>query len=195
MGTTTTNYAFYKPDPTEFVDVVAQLNDNMDDIDTQLKRVDDAATQPPRVKVVQSNGNPTNLINANWTDVTFNSGTEIFDTHNFHNNAANTEQFVIPSDGSYRVSGKGSIVQNATGSRGIRWLRNGTPVPGTEVMMAAAPDAATGVASAVTTIPCVAGDILKMQMYQSSGANRDTFVGAGDTHLHTFAEIVKVAAT
>lgn len=45
MSTLTANYGFLKPDPTEFVDVVAQLNDNMDDIDTTIKALSDAATK------------------------------------------------------------------------------------------------------------------------------------------------------
>ena len=43
MSTGTLNYSFLKPDPTEFVNVVAQLNDNWDDVDTELFRVDGVA--------------------------------------------------------------------------------------------------------------------------------------------------------
>lgn len=43
MSTNTPNYQLLKPDPTENVNVVSQINDNYDTIDTELKRVDDVA--------------------------------------------------------------------------------------------------------------------------------------------------------
>lgn len=44
MGTTTTNYGFYKPDGSEFVDVMAQINANLDDIDATMAALDDFPT-------------------------------------------------------------------------------------------------------------------------------------------------------
>lgn len=195
MATTTTNYGLRKPATTDFITVGTDINDSMDTIDSNLKRVDNAATDPSRCKVTQSNGNPTSLTNADWTTITFASGIEDFDTAAFHDNSTNTDRLTIPSTGDYRVSGKVSAVQNATGSRGTRWTKNGTPVAGTEVMVAAAPDAPSGTPAATTVISCVAGDIIRLQGYQSSGGAINTFVGAGDTHPHTYAEIIKVSAT
>lgn len=43
MSTNTPNYQLLKPAPSENVNVVSQLNDNWDKIDTELKRVDDVA--------------------------------------------------------------------------------------------------------------------------------------------------------
>lgn len=46
MGTTTPNYALFKPDPDpitgDFVNVTTDINNNMDTIDTQLKSVSDS---------------------------------------------------------------------------------------------------------------------------------------------------------
>lgn len=42
MATSTTNYQLRKPAPADTVNVTTDISDNMDDIDTELKRVDDA---------------------------------------------------------------------------------------------------------------------------------------------------------
>lgn len=44
MATSTTNYALRKPATADNVIVLTDISDNMDDIDTELKRVDDLAT-------------------------------------------------------------------------------------------------------------------------------------------------------
>lgn len=196
MGTTTTNYAFYKPEGTEFVDVVDQLNDNLDSIDTNLKRVDDAATAPPRCKVHQVAGSLTTIPNNAWTPLTW-SGTdhEDYDTASIHDGASNTDRFTVPSNGSYQVSGKVAIAISGSGIRGTRWTKNGNIVPGS-VTIDAPPGASTitRVPTVTTTIACVAGDIIRLEAYQDSGGPLDTSVGsdAGDC---SFAEVRKVAAS
>lgn len=61
MATLTPNYGLRKPDPADTVNVATDLNTPYDTIDTQLKRVDDAAlaaTSPNRwVRVVSAAGN------------------------------------------------------------------------------------------------------------------------------------------
>jgi hypothetical protein len=42
MATTTPNYGFYKPATTEFVNVLTDLDNNWDTVDTQLKAVSDS---------------------------------------------------------------------------------------------------------------------------------------------------------
>lgn len=196
MGTTTTNYAFYKPAGTEFVDVVDQLNDNLDSIDTNLKRVDDAATNPPRCKVHQVSGSLTSLTNNAWTPVTW-SGTdhEDYDTASIHDGASNTDRFTVPSNGSYQLSGKGAITANATGVRGTRWTKNGTVIPGT-VVIDTPPGGGTvcRMPAVTTTVACVAGDIIRLELFQDSGGPIDTSVG-GDLGDTSFAEVRKVAAS
>lgn len=191
MGTSTAELNLYKPDDTELVDVETHLNDNMDKIDAFAADLNPLLT-PPRCKVHQSNGNHTELANADWTTITFPSGTTVFDVGNIHDSGANTDRLTIPEDGTYRVAGKVSVVQNDTGSRGTRWTKNTTPVPGTEVMLAAAPDAPSGIPAVTTLIDCVAGDIIRLQGYQSSGSPKNTYTAAGDTHVMTFMEIEKV---
>src|SRR5688500_12750202 len=44
MATSTTNYGLRKPASADNVIVLTDISDNMDDIDTELKRVDDNAT-------------------------------------------------------------------------------------------------------------------------------------------------------
>lgn len=196
MGTTTTNYAFYKPAGTEFVDVVDQLNDNLDSIDTNLKRVDDAATNPPRCKVHQVAGSLTTITNNTWTPITWaGTGHEDYDTASIHDGASNTDRFTVPSNGSYQVSGKVAIAISGSGIRGTRWTKNGSIVPGT-VHIAAPPGAGTvtRMPAATTTIACVAGDIIRLEAYQDSGGPLDTTEG-GDVGDTSFAEIRKVAAS
>lgn len=196
MATFTTNYSLRKPATTDFITVTTDVNDSMDTIDSNLKRVDDAATQPQRCRVHQIAGSLTSLTNNAWTPVTWaGAGHEDYDTANFHDPSTNTDRLTIPSNGSYQLSGKGAITANGTGVRGTRWTRNGTVIPGT-VTIDLPPGAGTvcRMPAVTTTVVCTAGDIVRFELFQDSGGAIDTSVG-GDAGDVSFAEIRKVAAS
>jgi hypothetical protein len=197
VATTTTNYSLRKPASSDVVNVTTDISDSMDTIDSNLKRVDDAATQPPRCRVHQIAGSLTTLTNNAWTPVTFAGvGHEDYDTASIHDPGSNTDRLTIPSNGSYQVSGKGAIDNaDADGVRGTRWTKNGTVVPGT-VIIDTPPVVGTvcRMPAVTTTIACIAGDIIRLEIYQDCGANIDTSVG-GDAGDVSFAEIRKVAAS
>ncbi len=196
MATTTTNYVLRKPAAADVVNVTTDISDSMDTIDSNLKRVDDAATAAPRCRVHQIAGSTTALANNAWTPVTWaGAGHEDYDTANIHDGAANTDRLTIPSNGSYQVSGKGAIDISGVGVRGTRWTKNGTVIAGT-VTIDAPPGAATicRMPAVTTDVACVAGDIIRFELFQDSGGVLNTTVGgdAGDT---SFAQIRKVAAS
>lgn len=196
MATTTTNYSLRKPASSDVVNVTTDISDSMDTIDSNLKRVDDAATAMPRCRVHQVAGSLTSLTNNDWTSVTWSgAGHEDYDTASIHDPSSNTDRLTIPSNGSYQVSGKGAITANATGVRGSRWTKNGTVVPGT-VIIDTPPGAGTvcRIPAVTTTIACTAGDIIRLQLFQDSGGAIDTSVG-GDAGDVSFAEIRKVASS
>lgn len=195
MGTLTPNYDLLKPATTDVINVETDINASMDTLDTELKRVDDLSTNPPRCRVHQITGSVTALANATWTNITF-TGTahEDYDTAAIHDGASNTDRLTIPSNGYYTMSGKGATATNGTGVRGSRWTKNGTVIPGTTVML---PTTGAGAVSrhpaATTTVPCLATDIIRLQLFQDSGGSLNTFADT-DPENATFAEIRKVSA-
>jgi hypothetical protein len=106
---------------------------------------------------------------------------EDYDTHLIHSTSVNTDQVVIPSgwDGIWKLAAGYAIAPNATGSRGARWTQNGTPFNNCGVMLpnTGAGTAFRGLAAPISPI-LSAGDIIRLELFQDSGGNLATSVGA-----------------
>jgi len=192
MGTLTPNYSLQKPAQTDVINVDTAINASMDTIDTNLKRVDDLATNPPRARAYQPSAIVTTLGNGAWTPITFTA--EDFDTSSIHNTAADTDRFVIPSNGAYQLAGKISYAANGTGVRGCRWTKNGTALSGSMIILPNTTVATPArIPAATMTANFIAGDIIRLEGFQESGGNLDT-LSAADTSSNSYAEIRKVAA-
>lgn len=63
MADTTVNYGLLLPDTDDFVTVGSQISDNLETIDTELKRVDDLASNPANItgKLWRTGGTPVAL--------------------------------------------------------------------------------------------------------------------------------------
>lgn len=111
---------------------------------------------------------------ASTTVLTFNS--ERFDTNTLHDTSTNTSRLTAPVTGLYTISGMVTFATNGTGRRQLRITLNGT----TDLAIAQFPgDATLPVRMNVQTIYHLsATDYVELRVYQDSGGNLDTVVGA-----------------
>ena len=111
------------------------------------------------------------LTTATWTSLTMD--VEDKDLANGHSTASNTSRYVVAIAGELQVEGGVAFAADATGVRGLRFAVNGVaPAQGRVVLP---PCAAGGTElSLCRTFPCVVGDYIELQAYQSSGGNLST---------------------
>lgn len=93
-----------------------------------------------------------------------------------HSTSTNISRYTARYPGWYRVSGGCSWAANATGIRLLRWLLNGSPVPGTDVLVNGVNGNTTRLATRSELIPLAEGDYLELGALQSSGGNLATVV-------------------
>ena len=106
---------------------------------------------------------------ATWTEVPWNDAdTEEFDTNNMHDINTNPSRITVQVAGKYLVFGYVKWAENATGSRYIRVLLNGT----TEICsIFLAKDSGGRWYAPITTVNQMAvGNYLELMGYQNSGA-------------------------
>lgn len=105
--------------------------------------------------------------NNTWTAINFDA--EDFDNYGGHDNSTNPDRYTVQKTGVYVLTGSGDLVQNATGTRGVRFTVNGTAVPGSAV----GPNAGASdlwSASISTVLSLTAGDIVRLEVLQVSTA-------------------------
>jgi hypothetical protein len=118
------------------------------------------------------------IANATWTNVALNS--EHFDTDAFHSTSVNNTRFTIPAGlgGYYLATANMAWQLNATGTRILRVLKNGTAVYFSPQIT---PSASNYVGLQMSlTLSGVATDYFEFAVYQSSGGNLDTTGGVTD---------------
>lgn len=113
---------------------------------------------------------------------TLNFDTEVYDTDGFHSLVTNTDRFTVQANlGSVvyvRLYASAVFNVNATGSRVLTFLKNGTNVAGLRGLNVGAAGTGTTDLSIVTPpIPATAGDYFQVQGYQDSGGNLDIVAG------------------
>ena len=176
MATSTTNYGFLKPDPSEVVNVQTQINDNLDDIDNELGRVSFHPVVRARQETVQS------IPHETWTS--FLCGVDDFDTHLMHDVVSNTSRFVCPATwgGYYLCSGNAWVAADVDGVRFTRWAKNGTVIDNTGLELSPTPSSALWGGPATTVLVNLSpGDYVELQVWQTSGGGAlDTAVGTGN---------------
>lgn len=107
--------------------------------------------------------------------------TEDYDSHTGHSTSVNTSRYTVQSGwaGVYRLSGGVAFAANATGSRGCRWLKNGSPLPSSGVML---PNNGATTASRIPaqtiSVDLAVGDYVELDAFQDRGGNLDTLVSS-----------------
>lgn len=103
--------------------------------------------------------------------------TILINTHGAINTT--TGEFTVPVAGLYRTSCKVCFQVNATGLRAVRLLKNEeNAIVGTGTLGNSSAEILNA-ADATTLVQCVAGDKLRWQAYQNSGASRNYATTAG----------------
>lgn len=114
------------------------------------------------------------LTTGTWTDITFN--TEDQDSSGMHSTVSNTARATAVYPGWYRPTGGVGFVSNATGLRGTRWARGGTPLDFGGPVDNATNGNATYKLAASPLVFFNVGDYLTLQGIQTSGGNLNTEV-------------------
>lgn len=176
MATNTPNYGLRKPDTSDNVIVLTDLADNYDDIDTNLKRIDDVATGSPIARLRQES---TQIISdSTWTSISFDA--EDFDSHGAHDTSTNNTRYICPVAGYYLFNGGTWLAANAAGVRFNRWAKNGTAIDngGNEFPVTPA-GALWGAPAKGIIIPLNVSDYVQLQVWQNSGGNLNTATAVG----------------
>lgn len=123
-----------------------------------------------------------------WQAVNFDA--EDVDYDNSHSTVTNTDRFTAATPGWHSVAGGASFAGNVTGNRGCRYTVNGAAVDGSESVIPAANAAGfpTGVPGRRMWIFLNAGDILRLEAFQTSGAALNTNT-IGDSRCYLSAEL------
>lgn len=117
------------------------------------------------------------MADGTWTTVTFNQ--EENDTNALHNPAVNPGRLTAAIAGTYLVSGIVEVAASAINNRGIRIFKNGTYEMGKQLMAAAGSGNHALSVSALVLLG--AGDYVELQIFQNSGAARNTVVALPTT--------------
>lgn len=111
------------------------------------------------------------LTNSTWTDVTW--PVEEYDNDGGHSTSSNTNRYVAQTAGKYMVSGALAFTTNASGTRGIRLVVNGSlaanAIAGTQVLVSTSSGFATCIHMSASIVTLGVGEWVGMQAWQSSG--------------------------
>jgi hypothetical protein len=112
-----------------------------------------------------------------------NAGSEVYDTGAMHSTISNTSRITIPSGagGVYLVTGGISFDANATGTREIRILKNGSTIK--QVTVGAAPSGNTNLTISRGDL-AVATDFYEIAAVQTSGGNLNVTLTDFAVHWH-----------
>lgn len=97
--------------------------------------------------------------------------TEQYDTLNWHSTSSNTDRVTITSDGSYIIMTTISFTANATGSRGVSIMVNGSEIAYSRIP---ATSNANQYVNCATSKTLSANDYIQIGAFQNSGGNLDT---------------------
>lgn len=141
---------------------------------TGVKGALDFLLSPPRTSVYQTA--TTTCTTGVATTILFD--TESYDTDTMHSTSVNTGRITATTTGLYTVYGQVCMASNATGTRTLALLKNGTAVANARLQSVIATNAYIDLE---TDVQLTAGDYVTMTMTQTSGGDLATVAGAGNT--------------
>ena len=104
--------------------------------------------------------------------------TEDKDNANGHSTSSNTSRYTAVVLGSYLLSGGGGWAANASGSRGLRWSKNGVVLPQSDIIVPATPSGAIALAARTYQVDLAAGDYVELECWQNTGGTVTTQGGS-----------------
>lgn len=142
MSATTSDRGYTYPQSTDDFRPYEDIQQLAEDVDADVQGQADLTTGKPLLRLVQQSGQ--SIANNSPTALTFGSGSEEIDTHNWHNEVTNNSRYTPQLAGHYRINVT-VVMTSATYSQVVAAVaKNGTRVDGQIPMR---PDAATGAAS------------------------------------------------
>lgn len=162
----------------------SQLQALAEEVEAELQRIDAVdASQAASITALQQQVDfPSFMLRrtsaltvtaSTFTAVGFNA--EDNDSHGGHDNATNNDRYTVQKTGLYLLTGGTGWVGNAVNTRISRLTRNGGVIAGSaQGLLATEATNFTIVSTRVVLVACVAGDILRLEVWQNSGGNLDT---------------------
>lgn len=93
-----------------------------------------------------------------------------------HDPVTNPTFLAAQVSGLYALNGGAYMAANTVGIRATKWQKNGVDIPGSgSSMLPVTGGAQTGIVARPIEVELAAGDFVTLQIYQSSGANLDTY--------------------
>jgi hypothetical protein len=155
-------------------------------VDDTVKAETDAVTtainNPPRISLRKS-ANQT-IPNAALTDVTWE--TEVIDSHAMHSTGAGV---TIAESGTYLVVAQVVWSTSSTGARLLSLVVNEIELERDSISGGVTPDP---VNKMTTWLHLTAGDVVKIKVYQTSGAGLGIIYGGGITNLECRFKVIRL---
>ena len=142
---------------------------------TGVKGALDFILSPPRAFVYQT-ATTTTTTSATST-ILFD--TEQYDTDTMHSTSSNTGRITATTTGLYHVTGQICMASNATGTRTILIIKNGTTTLASDRLHSVV--ATNAYLDTACDVQLTAGDYVELAMIQTSGGNLATVAGLGNT--------------
>lgn len=142
---------------------------------TGVKGALDFILSPPRCLVYQTATSSTT--NGASTVITFD--TEQYDTDTMHSTSTNTGRITATTTGLYTVFGQVCMASNATGTRTLSLVKNGTTTVSNARLQSVI--ATNAYIDLEVDVQLTAGDYVELTMLQTSGGALSTVAGLGNT--------------
>lgn len=126
----------------------------------------------PRIRALASVAQT--IPNNAFTAVNF--GVEVYKTGITHSTSSNTHQFTVTVAGLYILTGGIYFDTNGTGSRALKFQKNGVDIQGSGANTGSWATVQTSVVARPTEVDTAVGDVITMLCYQAAGGSLGTFV-------------------
>lgn len=132
---------------------------------------------PPRCRVLGTTAQsiPNNAFTA------LNFPEEVYKVSVGHDTVTNTTFFSAQVAGLYVLTGGVYFDTNATGSRALKWQKNGVDIPGSGANSTPNSLVQCAVVARPTEVELGVGDFVTLMVYQASGGSLNTYVAADYT--------------
>lgn len=126
----------------------------------------------PRIRALASSAQT--IPNNAFTAVNF--GVEVYKLNVTHGTVTNNHQFTVAVAGIYLLTGGLYFDTNATGSRAVKFQKNGVDIQGSGANTGAWASVQTSVIARPTEVDAAVSDVITMMCYQAAGGSLGTFV-------------------